>query len=44
MAQSNSLRCEYYALTARYRTALWVAAGTPMPVKRSRFGSTFGDW
>ena len=35
---------EYYALTARYRTALWVAAGTPMPVKRSRFGSTFGDW
>ena len=26
---------EYYALTARYRTALWNAATRPMPVKRN---------
>ena len=30
---------EYYALTAKYRTALWVAAKQPMPVNRNRFNN-----
>ena len=28
---------DYYAMTAQYRTALWFAGTTPMPVRRTRF-------
>ena len=35
---------EYYAMTSKYRTVLWVAAEPPMPVRRSRFRSPFGFW
>lgn len=35
---------EYYALTQKYRTALWVVATKPMPVNRSKLRYPFGIW
>ncbi|WP_236516068.1 DUF4054 domain-containing protein [Escherichia coli] len=33
---------KFYAFTAPYRTALWVAATAPMPVKRTKWPYPFG--
>ena len=33
---------KFYAFTAPYRTALWVAATAPMPVKRTKGPYPFG--
>lgn len=35
---------KFYAWTSKYRSALWVSAQAPMPVRRSRFRTPFNFW
>lgn len=35
---------DYYAMTAQYRHALWIAATQPMPVSRTKLRFPFGGW
>lgn len=40
--KSTPYGAEFYAKTAAYRTATWVAATAPMPVKRTKWPYPFG--